>query len=225
MKYIIAIVFIFIVISCKNSGQTNSSSVIKKTCSTLLDSLLFNHNNVVDVFFSQDKICKNGIRLSDSIKRILFSDTELQKPMFENDCFLYYIVKSSETIYSIVTSLTGLTEDGVYIINMNCDRQLTGYLRFEYCNYFDAYTPKGQNYEQAVFLRKDFKYPNNTTFITCHVKTEEKKEFQKIKPKERITDSVIFCYTINKNGKFTLNSKDSIRTFFAPPPLSGICFD
>jgi hypothetical protein len=117
----------------------------------------------------------------------------------------------------MVTSLTGLTEDGVYIINMNCDRQLTDYLRFEYCNYFDAYTPIGQNYEQALFLRKDFKYPNDTTFITCHINREEKKEFQAIAPKEKITDSLTFFYTITKNGRFNLNSKDSIRIFFVPP--------
>jgi hypothetical protein len=217
MKYTVVILFAFTVISCRNSGQTISNPVIKSTCSTLLDSILFNYSNVVDVFFNQDEIRKNGIRLPDSIKRVLFSDTEIQKQMFENDCYLYYIVKSSDNIYSMVTSLTGLTEDGVYIINMNCDRQLTDYLRFEYCNYFDAYTPIGQNYEQALFLRKDFKYPNDTTFITCHINREEKKEFQAMAPKEKFTDSLTFFYTINKNGRFNLNSKDSIRIFFVPP--------
>jgi hypothetical protein len=170
--------------SCKNRGQVNSDTltssdtVIKSTCNTLLDSILHNNNNVVNVFFDDYMIRENGIHLSDSLKIVLFSDTEIQKQIMENDCYLYSIVKSSDNIYSLVTSLIGLTEDGVYIINMNCKLQLTDYLRFNYCNYFDAYTPKNQNYEQAYFLGKHFKYSNDTMFITSHVNREEKKSLQ-----------------------------------------------
>ena len=211
MRYIVIILFPFVIVSCKNSGQTSSNPIGKFTCSTLLDSILLNHSNVVDGFFNQDKIRTNGIRLSDSIKRALFSETKIQKQMIENDCYLYQIVKSSDNIYSLVTSLEGLTEDGVFVINMNCDLRLTDFLRFDYCNYFDAYTPKDQNYEQAVFWGKKFKYHNDTTLIISNVARNEKKVFQEIEPFERIIDSLTFCYTINKDGKFNLHSKDSIR--------------
>ena len=211
MKYLVIILFSFAIVSCKNRGQACSSSEIKDNCSTLLDSILLNHSNIVDVFFDQFKIRKNGICLSDSIKRVLFSNTKIQKQMIENECYLYYIVKSSDNIYSLVTSLLGLTENRVYIINMDCNLQITDFLRFEYCDYFDAYTPKGQNYEHASFLKKKFRYPNDTTFITSHVNREEKKEFQAIEPKERIIDSLTFYYKIDRNGKFNLYSKDSIR--------------
>jgi hypothetical protein len=203
--------------SCKNSGQknsdtvTSSDAVIKSTCNTLLDSILHNDNSVVNIFFDDYMIRENGIHLSDALKMVLFSDTEIQKQIMESDCYLYGIVKSSDNIYSIVISLTNIIEDEVYIINMNCDLQLTDYLRFDYCNYFDAYIPKNQNFEHAYFWRKYFKYSNDTMFITSHVNREEKKEFTEVDPYEKIIDSLTFYYSINKRGEFNLDSKDSIR--------------
>ena len=199
------------VISCKNNRQTSADTIIKNTCNPLLDSILHSNNNVVNVFFDQYVIRTNGLYLDDTLKIVLFSDTDIQKPTMENDCYLYSIVKSSDNIYSLVVSLTGLTEDEIYILNMNCDLQLTDYLRFDYCNYFDAYTPKNQNFEQAYFLEKQFKYSNDTMFIISHVNRKEKKEFTEIEPFESIIDSLTFYYSINKDGKFSLYHKDSVR--------------
>ena len=212
MKHILVIIVFTIFVSCGSGNrQPNSSNIIiNDDCSEQFASLKLPEENS-NSFFKQNDIRKRNVILPDSM-RVLFENTEIFNQIKNSTCYIYDVINIRNNIHSMCVLSEGIENSGVYILNIDCDNQLIDYLYFEDCEYFDAYTPNNQNYEQAIFLSKYFKYPNDTLFVASHVKKEEKKEFEKTEVMERLIDSITYEYRINTNGKFDLFHKDSVHS-------------
>ena len=168
LKIIILLIFASCTYSNKQTGQTGV--VLENGCNerfSFIKSPLTSDN-----FFTQSDIKKRNMLLPDSIKNH-FEDTDILNQIKDNKWYVFDIVNVRDNIHSICLSLEGLANDDVYILNIDCDYQLVDYLRFEDCNYFDAFRLPNQNSEKAIYLLKYFKFSNDTIFLSSHVRKME----------------------------------------------------